>query len=234
MSEDRIQCRPVEPAEVLNPTAQDWIPHARQVIDGLVAPQMEMPAPYLLAHLLCCLAAHRWSKIDEALAPPILRPSRTKRIPQKIELLVGIVSSSVIILAVDDFRLLRMYFQAALLEAARDALQDLLRPLLRSAMCHNIICVSLERHIWMRLAHPDVERKVQENIGQKGANDSALRRSLPPWRQRTVLHLHRGFKPPLNVEQYPATLRVFPYARRTNPWSRLSKKPRMSRSMTQS
>ena len=42
MSEDRIQCRPVEPAEVLNPTAQDWIPHARQVIDGLVAPQMEM------------------------------------------------------------------------------------------------------------------------------------------------------------------------------------------------
>jgi hypothetical protein len=168
VSEDRIQCRPVKPAEVLNPTPHDWVPHARQVIDGLVAPQVETPAPHLFAHLRRYLAAHRWSKIDEALPPPILRPSRTKRIPQKIELLVGIVSSSVIILAVEDFRLLRMYLQAALLEAARDALQDLLRLLLRSAVRHNIICVSLERHIGMRLAHPDVERKVQEDIGQKG------------------------------------------------------------------
>src|SRR5687768_1156063 len=154
VSEDRIQGRPVEPAEILNPASHDRAPHARQVINGLVAAQMEMPTSHLLAHLLRCLAAHRWSKIDEAPAPPILRPSRTKRIPQKIELLVGIVSSSILVLAVDDFRLLRMYFKAALLEAARNALQDLPCLLLRSAVRHHIICVSLERHIWVRLAHP--------------------------------------------------------------------------------
>src|SRR2546428_9279014 len=56
---------------------------------------------------------------------------RSKRIPQEVELLVGVPSPTVIILAVDNLRLLRMDLQSTELEAPSDALQDLLR-LLRS------------------------------------------------------------------------------------------------------
>src|SRR5713226_7186806 len=139
MAQDGGQGRLVETTEVLNPAAKDGIPHARQVIDGLVAPQMDSPAPHFLPHLLRCLVAHRWSEVDEKLPPTILRPARAKRIPQEIELLVGVPSPAVIVLAVDDFRLLRMDLKPTELETASNAFQDLLRLLLPFAMRDNII-----------------------------------------------------------------------------------------------
>jgi hypothetical protein len=118
-----------------------------------------------------------------------------------------------------------MYLQAALLKASRDALQHLSRPLLCFAVRHNIICVSLKRHIWLRLAHPDVECKMQEDIGQKRANDSALRRPLLSQHKRTIFVLHRDFEPPLNVEQYPSTLCVLAHRAQNQPMVKVVKEP---------
>ena len=44
VSEYRVEGGLIELAEVLNPASKDRIPHARQVVDSLVASQMESPA----------------------------------------------------------------------------------------------------------------------------------------------------------------------------------------------
>ena len=86
--------------------------------------------------------------------PSILRPPRLKRVPQEVKLGVGMLPSPVPILTVDDTRLPRMQLQSTLLEAPLDAGQDLLRLFLRPAVRHNIVCVTFERNIRMRLLYP--------------------------------------------------------------------------------
>src|SRR5713226_1842743 len=167
MAKDRVQRGPIEAAVVLNPTTEDRIPHARQFVNGFVAPQGQPPAPHLLAHLGHRVRAHRRGEVDEELAPSILRPPRAKRITQEIQPFLGILAWPVVILAVDDTRLARMDLQPTLREPMSYALQDLLRLRLRSAVRDNIICISLERHARMHTAHPVVEREVQKNIGHQ-------------------------------------------------------------------
>ena len=83
VAEDRIQGRFVETAVVLNPPAKDRIPHAGQVVDGLVAAPREMPTSHRLPHPRRCRIAHRRREADEVLTPPILRPTRAKRVAQR-------------------------------------------------------------------------------------------------------------------------------------------------------
>src|SRR5216683_2172819 len=85
MVKDRVQSGPIEASVVLNPATEDRIPHARQVVNGFVAPQGQPPAPHLLAHLGHRVRAHRRGEVDEELAPSILRPPRAKRITQEVE-----------------------------------------------------------------------------------------------------------------------------------------------------
>src|SRR6516164_8658744 len=73
------------------------------------------PAPHRLPHFRRGLIAHCRAEVDEALAPSILRPSWTKRISEKIKFLMRIRTAPVVILAIDDFRLVRMQLQFATL-----------------------------------------------------------------------------------------------------------------------
>ncbi len=196
VSEDRVQGRFIEAPVVLNPAAKNRIPHARQVINGFVTPQIDPPVPHFLPHPLCRVIADRWCEADEVLAPLVLRPSRAKRVPEEVELLVRVPPPTIIILAVDDLRLYRMKFQSALREAAPDALQDVLRLLLSLAVRHNIIRVPFERHGRMSCAHPVVERKVQEDIRQQGANDSSY--ALGNFDFDVQLSYKRGERPHLH------------------------------------
>src|SRR5439155_9486187 len=134
MTEDWVQRRPIETSVVLNPAAQDRIPHARQVVKGFVAPQGQPPAPHFLAHLGRRSRAHRRREVDEELAPSILRPPRAKRVSKEIEPFLWIPTRPVVILAVDDARLPRMDLQPTLRKPTSDALQDLLRLRLRTAV----------------------------------------------------------------------------------------------------
>src|SRR6266478_7943605 len=211
MTEDRVQRGFVEAPVVLNPAAQDRIPHARQVVNGFVAPQGQPPAPHLLAHLGHRVRAHRRGEVDEELAPSILRPPRAKRIPQEIEPFLGIPAWPVVILAVDDTRLARMDLQPTLREPMSDALQDLLRLRLRPAVRDNIIRVPLEWHAGMNPAHPVVEREVQKNISHQRTDHSRVRGPLRPRHQRSVLPLGGSFEPPPEIEENPRALRVLPH-----------------------
>src|SRR5713226_5738088 len=197
MAKDRVQRGPIEAAVVLNPATQDRIPHARQVVNGLVAPQGQSPAPHFLAHLGRRPRAHRRREVDEELPPSILRPPRAKRVSQEIEPFFRIPARPEVILAVDDARLAGMDFQPTQREPTSDALQDLLRLRLRSAVRDNIIRVPLEWHAGMNPAHPVVEREVQKNIRHQRTYHSALRGPLRPPYQRSILQLGGSFEPPL-------------------------------------
>ncbi len=198
MTEDRAQSGPIEAPVVLNPAPKDRIPHARQVIDGLVAPQWQLPAPHVLTHLGRCVSAYRRREVDEALAPSILRPPRAKRVSQEIEPFFRIPARPEVILAVDDARLAGMDFQPTQREPTSDALQDLLRLRLRSAVRDNIIRVPLEWHAGMNPAHPVVEREVQKNIRHQrtyhapyAKGNFQFERVIVGWRAQTVLDLRR-------------------------------------------
>ena len=194
MAKDRIQGRFVETAVVLNPPSKDRIPHAGQVVDGLVAAPREVPTSQRLSHPRRCRITHCRREVDEVLTPPILRPTRAKRVSQEGELLRGILPRPVVILTVDDVRLLRMDVQPALRQTTFDVRQDLLRLRLRPTVRDDIVRVPLERNVRVRRPHPVVEREVQEDIGQERARYSLnakgnfqFDRVITGWRDRPVL-----------------------------------------------
>src|SRR6516162_11655336 len=62
-----------------------------------------------------------------------------------------------------------------------------------------IIGIALEQYVREVPAHPQIERIVQKEVGQEGADDPALRRpSLSP-DEAPIRHLHRGFQPSVDV-----------------------------------
>jgi len=93
------------------------------------------------------------------------RSPRPKRIAEKIELLVRIRPSPVIILAIDDLRLLRMKLQPTVLQASGYSRPNLLGLLLRSAMHDGIISETLKRQLRILLRHPPIKSIVQKQIG---------------------------------------------------------------------
>src|SRR6516162_6899791 len=61
------------------------------------------------------------------------------------------------------------------------------------------IGIALEQYVREVPAHPQIERIVQKEVGQEGADDPALRRpSLSP-DEAPIRHLHRGFQPSVDV-----------------------------------
>jgi len=77
---------------------------------------MQIPASNLGPDDLHRFVRNGWTEIDEVLTLAILRSPRPKRVAEKIELLVWISPSPVIILAIDNFRLFGMKFQSAFLQ----------------------------------------------------------------------------------------------------------------------
>jgi hypothetical protein len=112
------------------------------------------------------------TEVDEELSLAIPPPSRPKRVAQKIELLVQVRPSPVIILAVDDLRLLRMQFQSTVLQASGYRRPNLLGLLLRSAVHDGIISETLKRHLPILRFHPSIKCVVQKQIGQQWADNS--------------------------------------------------------------
>src|ERR1700704_1836230 len=100
---------------------------------------MQVPASNLLPNGLHRFVGNSRTEIDEVLSPSTLRPSRPKSIAEKIELLVGIRPPPVIILAIDNLRLLRMKFQSALLQTRGYSRPDFLCFRLSPAMHDGII-----------------------------------------------------------------------------------------------
>src|SRR5262245_60675991 len=94
---------------------------------------MQLPPSDLVPNFLRRFLRDGWNETTKDPFPTVRFP-RPKRKPQKIELLVRVTLLPIGILAIDQFRLLRMQFQPTLLQPCRYFDTHQVRFPLRSAM----------------------------------------------------------------------------------------------------
>src|ERR1039458_1723825 len=123
---------------------------------------MQVPASNFYPNGFHRLVGYCRAEIDEVLASAILRSPRPKRVAQKIELLVWVRPSPIIILAIDDLRLLRMKLQPTFLQTRGYGSPNTLGFRLRPAMYDGIVGVPLKRHLRIQLRHPSIKGIVQK------------------------------------------------------------------------
>ena len=103
---------------------------------------------------------------------------RPEHVAEKVEPKTRVIVASALILAVDDFRLLGMQRQSAVSKSSLKRRPQRRRLGLRTTVADRVIGVALERNVREVPGHPHVERIVEEEIGQKGADHPALWRPL--------------------------------------------------------
>src|ERR1700691_4512507 len=126
---------------------------------------MQIPASNLRPDRFHRLVGYCGTEVDEELSLAILRSPRPKRVAQKIELLVRIRPSPVLLLAIDYLRLFRMKLQPTLLQALGYGCPNLLGFPFRSAMHDGIVGETLKRQLRIPLRPPSIKRIVQKQIG---------------------------------------------------------------------
>src|ERR1035437_9274119 len=126
---------------------------------------MQIPASNFRPNRLHRLVRHSLAEVDEVLPQSTLRPPRPKCVAEKIELLVRIRPSSVIILAVDDLRLLRMKRPSAVPQTRGDGRPNLLGFHFRSAVHDGIIGEPLTRQLRVLLRYASIQGIMQKQIG---------------------------------------------------------------------
>jgi hypothetical protein len=156
--EGRIQRRLVVVPIILYPSAQDGIEHAGEIVESLVTPEMQPPAPDDLPHRFGGPCTHRWTEVDKVLPPAILGPSWAKRIPQKVKAVVRGTPASIGILTVHDVCLLRMEFQMTLRQSGGNAGFKPVGLRRTLTMRDDIIGIALEGDRRVFPLHPGIER----------------------------------------------------------------------------
>jgi hypothetical protein len=99
----------------------------------------------------------------------MLRSPGSKRVAQKIEALMGVGPSSILILAVDNLGLLRVELQSTRPEPLRQLLPQALRLRLRPTVTPRIIGITFARDVGMVPRHPRIERVMHEEVRPHGA-----------------------------------------------------------------
>ena len=145
VSQGRVESRFVVPAVVIDPTPDVAVEHPGQVVQRLVAALVKRPASDRLSDRLESFVACRGAEQDAEGAPPASRQPRPEGIAEEIQLLVGVLSASVIILAVDDFRLLGMQPQPAFGEPVLKRCAQGLCLISTAAVSDCIIGITFER-----------------------------------------------------------------------------------------
>jgi hypothetical protein len=110
MLQSWIQRRFVKASVVVYPPSYDRANYPRQIFQGHITSQMQLPSPTRLSHLFPCLIAYARGKADEVSPFSILRFSRPEREAQKIKACRGVFLSAVSIFAVDNTSLFRVKF----------------------------------------------------------------------------------------------------------------------------
>src|ERR1019366_5619618 len=118
---------------------------------------MQIPASNLRADRLPRFVGNGRAEVDEVLAKTILRSPRLKTIARKIELLARLSPPPVLILAIDNLRLLRMRLRPAFLHTRGYRCPHLPRLRFRPAMHDRIVGIPFERQLRILVRHPHVE-----------------------------------------------------------------------------
>lgn len=80
---------------------------------------------------------------------------------------------------------------------------------LSSTMADDVVRIPLEHYPRMRLHHPPVEDIMQEQVRQQWTDDAPLWSSCCARLQPSLLRLHRGLQPALDIKQHPTAVRMF-------------------------
>src|SRR5215467_4482186 len=112
-----IKCRLVITTVVVDPTAYHRVEHPCQIVDPSVHATSQLPATDFLSDRFGCTVADSRTKVHEVLTPSIFRSPGSKGITQEIELLVSVSPPTIIVLAIDDVRLIRVEFQTTFSKA---------------------------------------------------------------------------------------------------------------------
>jgi hypothetical protein len=112
------------------------------------------------------------------------------------------------VLTVDQLGLLRVEHQSTFGEAALEPFPEDARLMFGAAVADDVVGVPFEWNTGHRPPQPDVERIVQEQVGQQGRDHPALRRSLHPGDKLAVVEHRRRLQPTLDVEQRPGAVGV--------------------------
>src|ERR1022692_587088 len=144
--QETIQSRPVEPSVVVHPAAHDRIDPRGKLVqvrpDSLVYP----PVTNLLAFRLEGIRADCRRERREKLPIPVLRAARTELVCQEHERRVLVRTPPVCVPAIHYLGLAGMQPQSQALQPHSEGIANLTRLILRRAMEHRIICVTLEFH----------------------------------------------------------------------------------------
>jgi hypothetical protein len=190
--EGRIQRRSVVLPIILHPPVQDGIEHAGEIVKGFVTAEIQPPASDRLPHRFGGPGTHRGTEVDKVLPPAILGPSWAKRIAQKVTAGVREGTTPIRILAVHDVCLVQMQFQLALGQPGRDTALKPARLRFTLTMRDDIIGIALEGDGRLFPVHPGIERVMQEEICEDGADTAPLRDPLSPLDEGAILALHGG------------------------------------------
>jgi hypothetical protein len=93
---------------VVDPSLKFRVDPSRQILDGFLAAEMQLPRSDLVGNFLYRFSRDAWTKATEELPVTIHCSPGSEREPQEVELLVRAAFSPVGILAVDHLRLFRM------------------------------------------------------------------------------------------------------------------------------
>ena len=152
VSQDRVESRLVVPAVVVDPTPDVAIEHPGEDIQRLVAALVKCPASDGLSDRLESFVARRRAEGGAGGTAPASRQPRPEGIAEEVELLVGVISASVIILTVDDFRLLGMKPQPAFGKPLLKRCAQGPCLISTAAVADRIIGITFERDVRMSVA----------------------------------------------------------------------------------
>src|SRR6201984_1500545 len=109
----------------------------------------------------------------DAHAPdPLAHHSWPERVAEKVELKGRMVLAPTLILAIDDFRLFRMQRQSAFSKPRRKSSPQCCGLVFITTVTDRLIRLALEQYVREVPAHPQIERIVQKEVGQEGAEHS--------------------------------------------------------------
>ena len=143
--------------------------------------------------------------MDDVFTPAVLRSPRAAGIPETIDFLPGRMTSAVVILAVDDGRLVRMQPPAAGRQTLLQYRPHLSGLGLAATVAEGLISVTLAREERIVRRPPPGKRLGQTEIGQHGRQHRPWRAALLRASQRFAVQEAR-VPPPLDEFQHAAVL----------------------------
>ena len=182
-----------------------------QIIHGFVRASVQFPSPHGIAYRFCGFVADCWIKSYEKSTLAAFRSPGPKRIAQEIKLLLRIIPSPIVILTVDNFRLLQVQLQSTFRKSPFDRHPKSFRFGFAPTVTNPIIGVPLKWNLRILPLHPSIERIMQKEIRKQGTDHPSLRRPFIPMNQAAIIQLRRSLQPSFDVEKHPFAIGMFPY-----------------------